>query len=320
MKIKGILLSLVLLLTMTGCRLAQAEQQTIPADDRLVGVFVTEDYLNLTDMDAWFRDHTEDVLQGREPDLQSMEEYQNRIWAELQDITDYNDDGEAIHTQKYVFPDLDGVFWYASYMQGRDGEDPYWTSHGAEGISEAQFGIHNINGKEHITMEGTIYVRNQDGIIGFYFNPVYQTPDGQVYLTGGNGTSCSNEDQTGVSFTHTMTEEHTRTENGEETGEGSEIRIQVKTMELPQMYVLHCMNADHGTLEEWMYLPGELPEELQLPAETAYVLLEIHELDGQDQPVLRYEVYDRQDEQLQAYHALENGICAAQSVKLRWEA
>jgi len=212
------------------------------------------------------------------------------------------------------------VFWYASYMQGKDGNEPYWTSHGAEGISEAQFGVHNINGVEHITMEGTIYVRNREGIIGFYFNPVYQMPDGRVYLVEGEGTSFSNHGESGVSYTHALTEENTRTQNGEKTGKGSEIRIQVKTMELPLRYVIHCMDTGHRVLTGQEFLPGELPEKLQIPVNTAYVLLEIHEWNEQEQDVVRYEVYDRQDEQLQTYRALENNICAEQSVKLIWEA
>ena len=52
-----------LLLSLTGCQLAKVESGS---QDRLVGAFITTEYLDLMDMEAYLNDHLDEVTKGEE--------------------------------------------------------------------------------------------------------------------------------------------------------------------------------------------------------------------------------------------------------------
>ena len=51
------ILILVLALVFSGCQLAKPEADTRKEKDMLVGVFITEEYLDLFDWDSYFQNH-----------------------------------------------------------------------------------------------------------------------------------------------------------------------------------------------------------------------------------------------------------------------
>lgn len=314
------------LLVLTGCQLARTDQAEVPKEDRMVGVYVTREHLDLFDADAYFQDHMEEVLSGGELTADTTP-YEGRIYAELITEEIENADGARIQTQSYVFPEeLGGIAFYASRISGAEEQEPYWTTTVDPGLSDPQFGIHSNGMEDSVDLEGTIYVIGEKNVqtgkpyVSFYFNPVYQTPDGQVYLTGGTGSSFSTENGVGVGFTQTLSEEHRQEENGTESKTGCTVAIKVESMELPETITVQMLSRDHQVIWEADYAPGGLPEELTPVAGTAYVLMQTTRRQADGTELTDWEIFDTQDENLATYRAMEDGICTKHLTKLNWKA
>lgn len=314
------------LLVLTGCQLARTDQAEIPGEDRLVGVYVTREHLDLFDADAYFQDHMEEVLSGGVLTADTTP-YEGRIYAELMTEEIENADGELIQTQAYVFPEeLDGIAFYASLISDAPEQEPYWTTTADPGLSDPEISIHSNGVENSVKLEGTIYVIGEknaqtgDPYVSFYFNPVYQTPDGQVYLTGGNGSSFSTEDGVGVGFTQTLSEDHRVEENGQTQESGCVVKVTVESMELPEAITVQMLSRDHQVIWEADYAPGGLPEELTPVAGTAYVLLQTTRRQADGAALTDWEIFDTQEENLATYRAMEDGICSKHLTKLNWKA
>ena len=99
----GALLALALL---PGCRLAREGENALvdaPTGDALCGVLVTDEYLDLMDMEAFLRDHPEAMAGG----LVSQEDaaaYGGRIYAQVTEETLTSSNGETITHKNYTFP------------------------------------------------------------------------------------------------------------------------------------------------------------------------------------------------------------------------
>ena len=165
-----------LLLSLTGCQLAKVESGS---QDRLVGAFITTEYLDLMDMEAYLNDHLDDVKKGGEILVDGdTRAYEERIYGVNQ-----SDDPEH---PDYTFPGLEGIAIY--YIPVDAGEESYWTSSTAE---EAQlYTAFNLsNDMDEIVVTADLYVSADGGLHSFYANPIYQTAEGELYLISGTGIS-----------------------------------------------------------------------------------------------------------------------------------
>ena len=82
MKKLSILLSLCLALALGGCSMLREE--AAPAEeDRLVGIYVTPEYIDTFDLEAYFEDNASQLLSGGggEISAEDAEEYSQRIYA-----------------------------------------------------------------------------------------------------------------------------------------------------------------------------------------------------------------------------------------------
>ena len=57
---------LLLLSLLGGCRLAVEAEELPSGRDRLIGVFVTPEHLDLFNAEAFFNDHVNEILEGKE--------------------------------------------------------------------------------------------------------------------------------------------------------------------------------------------------------------------------------------------------------------
>ena len=157
------LICLGLLLGCGGCQLADPEQDgTTAAPDRLIGVFATEEYLDLFDHDTWFRDNADKLADGGETVVspQNSETYGGRVWAVQQANGDW------------VFEDLEGMGYYA-YRYGSDAERGTAT-HMDAGLTGNGMRVNSTDAGESLELEATIY-HIPGGEVRYFFNPVYQT-------------------------------------------------------------------------------------------------------------------------------------------------
>lgn len=176
-RITGLLL-IGMALLLCGCSLAREERQEAFEADRLIGAYITREYLDLFEMESYLNDHAGQLGgEGIVVDPSKEKEYQNRIYAVFQE-----QDGQNMG--EYIFEGIEGIPFFMPVIKSESdqGEDVTVAQQGPE-IADGHFTSGDI-----IKLEGVIYYSGKDSPV-FYCNPVYQSPNGSVYMTAGTGIS-----------------------------------------------------------------------------------------------------------------------------------
>jgi len=300
-------LIMILALVLSGCQLAKPEAQAEAGNDMLVGVFVTAEHLDLFDMEAYLQDHIGDITNGQ-LNVEESAQYSGRIWAEFQeDVTD------GITTGQYVFPDLEGIF-LASYRVAPHGENEnaYWNSEVTEGLCDVHTGHYSTDEGFDLEMSGTIYLSETYHDPTFFFNPVYQTPDGQVYLVSGQGTGFSGG-LLGGSATHTISEEGSVAENGETQRYSTRISVTMEIVSPARNMVILQMDENSQLLKRMELDPHEDFEDLVPEKGCAYILVEEHTSQG-----VRRSLYQKEDRNIIFFRETESHICLKVHKGISW--
>lgn len=312
-----------LCILLSGCaRLASEEGQENSAD-KLIGVFVTRQYV--------------DTLTGDQADIEGLVE-NGRVYGSIE-----RGNG-GLH---FCFGELEGLSlgcvtadspkdayaYDAIYYSGDIGSITEYLS---DGISEVSNGISD----KGATLSGTIYfdasrigstvhydtdewkelydeseitvyeVVDDDGedagydlmVDGeellFYLNSVYQTGDGSVYLVPGTGVNGMVDGTTGMS----VSEDRTVTENGKETAESIEFKVEIKAAVCADRVAFRDYTEAGELLQTQEYGIDELPEELSLKKDRAYTLVTETRKDGS----LYYELIRIGDEETSVFIPSEN--------------
>lgn len=253
-----------------GCMLAREDMDAASAPrDRLTGVYITTDYIDLFDIEGYISANPS-ALHGGSISGADSARYGGRLYAELID-------------GRYVFPGVDGLaFFTATTVQEYGISQHIYTDNGICGGNTA---IHQKDGdassEESLELECTIY-----GIAGagkqhtIYINPVYQTAEGDIYLTAGHGTSMSGEPDGGT-CSHKIAESTAATApDGSAITYSTSISVTYAVTKLPVGYTLIEMDASSREIARREYAAGELPPEYAANADTAYIVLEERTTDG----------------------------------------
>ena len=282
-----------------------AEEDVAPAgQDRLVGVLITREYLDLFDAEGYFRDHAAQLFQSGELNEDGASDYQGRLYAELRT------DGDG--RPSYEFAE-DGIAYICPRYS--DSTGGYWGASGDEAISDGHTHVRVTDEGESVELTGTVYVAcGSLTFPTFYFNPVYQSGDGLVYALSGNGLSFDG-DIPGGSASHRV-EEESRTETGSGVSAArSSVEITITFVEETDNVEILEMDSGHSVLSRLSCAPGELPQELRVRPDTAYIVLETLDRQGEVTRTL----YQRGDETLTAPFCREDGICVQKSCSLLWD-
>lgn len=256
MKIKVLALLLALCL-LSGCSLArpEAEEGNGLGQDRMIGVFITRDYLDLFDFESYLEDNLNTVMNGGgEISPEDVEKYGGRLYAEKTDEGyDFGIEGMGAFD---VQTEQDGVPCSSSYS-----------------IGPISLSLHSTVTDEGTSYDysGMVYVQCGDTEI-FYINPVFQDSEGRVYLTAGTGISSEIVD--GSSMSQAMSSEYTISAEGETQTYSMRVEVTFMGAELPKSYRVLHMSKDSELLQTEDYTPETLPGELR-PCEGAeYLIIE----------------------------------------------
>ncbi len=297
-KIKAILLVL-LLLSMTGCQLAQPE--TASSNDRLVGILATREYLDLFDMEAYLYDNLKltggDIVIDRD-----TRDYQGRIYATFKGNT----------TDELQFSDLKGIHFVAARMS--DNGEYYNRVYSNEGLLNAKTAYNYTDFEDSVSLEGEIWMVQTYGDLKVYLNPVYQDSEGRFYVTPGQGFHSSGDSVGGV-YTQTLEESHTVTEGKSITTLSNSIKISVGIKPKPTEYRLLQMREDNTIADLAIYTPGEMPEELTVLEDTAYLLLETHQ---KNSDTIR-EIFNPDADHISTLYAGEDDYLLENLTFINWE-
>ncbi len=285
-KIIAIFLALALVVCLCGCQLALPDGEEVQRD-RLIGCFITTENLDLFDFEAYLNDNAGKLVNGGEVMLDGdTSAYQGRIYAEYYEETYTDDEGERHTIGCYRFPDVEGISCFAPTMFEKDGRE-YVHLQTSDGLHEVKQHVKSSDAETYCTeLSAKVYAAVDEeaeyigGEIIFHMNPVYQSEDGSVYLTGTDGGFAMNCVYPDTLMTTSYNENSTTTINGEETETGSSVTISFATAYAAERVEIVEMSADAEVLASCSFSVYELPESYEVNENTAYILLTVISPDG----------------------------------------
>ena len=289
-KLIALLLAVCLL---TGCQLATTEKKETMLDDKLVGVFVTFEHLDLDfDIEGYLNDNAHAISDGDEIVLDPGEgmEYEEKLYAEI------TEDG-------WEFPGYEGL------IMGQMWQADHWTGFSTTGFCEHKTHVKRTDTLDGVEEEGTVYVPLGTQV-HLNSNPVYMTPDGEYYTV--QGDSFSSTIDLG-SMSQSVSDEKTWTEDGVEYTYSAKFTTTVQGVKLADKVVLVQMSADHAELNRAEYVPGQMPETV-IPTEgTAYIIVEEY-ADGEVTRTLHQPGGDP----IKVFYQEEQVYCLPQFTQINW--
>ncbi|NLX65024.1 MAG: hypothetical protein GX022_09680 [Clostridiaceae bacterium] len=319
-KILAICLAVLILFMASGCQLALEDKGEHNNRDRLVGVLITDEYLDLFDMEGYLKDNFNKYSSGGIINTDNADsKYQERLYATLKTRTLKDDTGKTFETREFVFDNVEGIPYFSVKIPPTENEVGFTASASDEAISDGHVSIHEGDNEEKTSLEGTIYVAIGQGTIARYINPVYQSADGSVYAISGKGISLAGEQGEGASFTQTLEETTTVTENGNSKTISFNIKISLKIMIPPEKIVIIQMDKNSNIILKDEYSPGKLPNTITPGAEVDYIIVESLKRDSEGNLTSSRSIYDRRNQNFETFYCRDDGICVKQWTNLDWD-
>ena len=283
MKKLAIALIFALALMLPGCSLLREEGE--PADaDRLVGVYITENYIDSFDFEAYVQDNASSLSGGGEISREDAAKYTRRIYAEITD-------------GKTSFP-IEGIAFIDARYE-KDGESCTGSDYGDK-LADVHLSINVSDDMETTVLTGKLFADSGAGHMSAYCNPVYQQADGRVYLVPGEGVSANMG-----SMTHSLSESCESAKKGER-GYGMDITLEVEGRRPSEKLAVLLYSAEGALLSRTEYAPEEMPEEIAAEG-AAWAVFEDYTADYSGEPqVIRQLIAAGSDEGFLSLH-LEPG-------------
>lgn len=240
MKKLAIALILALALSLPGCSLLREDSE--PSEtDRLVGVYITESYIDTFDFEAYFQDNASSLSGGGEISREDTEKYSQRIYAEVVD-------------GKTSFP-IVGVPLIAARYE-KDGES-YTGSDCGDKLADVHLSINNSDDMVTTVLTGEIFTDSGSGRVTAYCNPVYQQADGRIYLVPGEGMTADS----GGNMVFSLSDSRESAVEGEQ-GYGMEITLTATGRYPSDKLAVLLYSADGELMGRTEYAPEDMPEEI----------------------------------------------------------
>ena len=285
--------------------------------DRLIGVFITRDYLDLFDSEQFFNDNLNLLVSGGQISESENEKYQGRLYATLVETRDTDEEtGEVIGREEFVFEEVDGICFFVPQITDQFGT--YWSSSFDEPIADGFIHFDSTDEGESISMEGTVYVSTNANAVAFYFNPVYQTSAGEVYVISGEGMFFGDHSAAGTSMSYEIKENHSSAVGDVTTASGSEIKITITYMEEPVKVSILQFDSENTLLAQMDYSPDSLPGNLKTQPDTQYIIVETTALSREGTVNVTRDIYQSEDNNLSAFYCRDDGICVKQWCEIDW--
>lgn len=279
--------------------------------DKLIGVFLTKNYLDLWDMEGYLLNHGHELLSGGEIGLADTQAYRNRLYAEKKALPG-GEDGE-ISQYECSFPGVSGFCCFIPVTEDTHGSDHITQID--EGISARNLAMKTTDEGDELTMEASIYFSTQVGDCSIYINPVYQSKDGTIYTVAGNGAFLNGAHGPGEAFSTTLKEETSFTTGKEARKNTTSITVKLEFMNPPKEIILTQLDAQSQVLIRQVHSCDALPEEITPLPEAECILQETISPNGET----LFHIYGKQDASIQAFTLREDNICTEKSISIQWE-
>lgn len=302
------ILCLFLIFSLCGCSLAVLDAGEESREDRMIGVLITREFLDMLSAQG---------TEGFPPDTDRgiRSSHDGKLYAEID-----KSKGEDPAFWEISFGDLDGIQMLTPLWTMENGES-CWGNVCTEGISDLDIRYNVLDDGEERSISGTIYIVSGNGNkpTAFYANPVYQTADGNLYVSQGRGVSASGDSPEGMEFSSALSEETTVTENGKTKTETSSLNVRYTFMDRPVRIKVCQMDSRHRVLKEEDYRPEDMPQELAAEADAEYILVETEKEGPSGEKTVSREAFSLPAEgelYLTSYRAREDGIVVKQETDI----
>lgn len=278
---------------------------------RMIGVFITEKYLDLFDGERYSSENITKLIDGGIIGKAESDRYQRRLYASLAEKSHIHvQSGESVSSKEYIFDGIDGMRFFAPVID--EAAKTCQTSIIDEGITDADVHFSFTDAGKSASLKGNIYIAPRDKEHMFYLNPVYQLPNGKVYAVSGEGLFVDKQIPT-TTFRKTASEKQTASDS-KTMFYSTEAEIVFRIMNEPTNIAILQFDGQNKLLEKAEYASGALPEHIDLLADTQYIMLETASSKG-----LSRELFTKEDTSLSAFYRRDDGICLKQSCKINWK-
>lgn len=223
--------------------------------DRLCGLLVTREPLDLFDVEGYLNDHASTLQDGSAISAQDAAAYSGRLMADA--------DGH--------FPVEGYCFYRAELEEGEGG--PVTTFVSDEVFSGAAPAITVTDDGTDFVFSATLYVCSGSADRAFYCNPIYQAADGSLYALSGSGTLLSGDEVPGVAMTQTLRDEAVWTVNGTSRSSSTELSLRIELVAPPEQVQLLQYDADGALLRRDSFAPEDVPEQLTPEPRAAWIVI-----------------------------------------------
>ncbi len=256
--------------------------------DRLIGVFITKDYVDTFNVEAYINDNPDILLSGETSvALDDSPNYHDRIYAVKTNPDDENHD--------YYFEGFEGIRCFTvslntprpvpnsptgeideDYMTHISISDAECSSSRHYDDSNSEPGAYNPQLCES-ELNCFIYAfpTGDDSTIGMYCNPVYQDKDGEVYMTGGECIlTRGDESSIGMTLKSTMTEKYEETtSSGESSKEEITVNVELKIVSPAINYVFSQYDSAGKLINDESFTSKDMPSEIKLLHDCDYAVV-----------------------------------------------
>ena len=222
--------------------------------------------------------------------------------------------------KSWYFPTLDdggGIFCAQISEEGTD--YPTVVHFGGLGKARSRVNVSDADGirTTDIDLSGEVYACGDEHRI-FNFYPIYQTPDGSVYLTSGSSIGVSGDD--GGSVSHTLTSDKTESIGGKSERVKVRVAITAVSRPTPTKFTVAHMDENDQLLKLEEFAPDALPESITAAPGAAYLIGTSYGQDWNGETA-EYSICNR-DGRIQPpldTFAYQDGKLKAASIWVNWE-
>ncbi|MEM5769845.1 MAG: hypothetical protein AAGU32_16385, partial [Bacillota bacterium] len=210
----------------------------------------------------------------------------------------------------YTFEGVEGFPFFVVRIEDLDGYGMYST-----GISDnsIQYGSIEVS-DAGLTLSGTICFDVHTECMVFV-NPVYQTPDGEVYATPGEGMGFGSVWEGSMGST-TYSDTSTETINGETVTRTNEVTVFITGSNTVQQAVLKQMDENDQVISRDVITQDSIPESIRVSPDTAYMILEEHCIDAEGNAAVKRTLMDMDEAYFNVQFTGEHGIVIPSMVTL----
>ena len=304
--------------TASGCTLAVPDAGADGNGDRLIGAFITSEYLDLYDMEGYLNDHAASLMNNSSITIGNDSRYEGKLVATVD-----KEGAQSSSEWKISFGDIKGEYILMPVTEDKDG-NTFVGNLCSDGVGDPYLNYNVTDDGETQEISATVYQVSGKSEHTQYVNPVFQKENGEIYAMAGNGYSNGVGGSEGNTMAATLSGETTTVENGKTKTEGCKVTVQFATMYKPVQTVIYQMSETNQVLKQNAYEPSQVPDILKVEAGTAYILEESRKEDSSGNTVTTRTILDlnsSEDEEgryLEAWYPMDDGLIGKKEVEIKY--